>query len=69
MIRLRAALWFSALVERLDTIDSNRFWIAPRSARSLDTVASAASITAIADCAPELVLISTVLIVVEVVAI
>src|SRR5688500_1041946 len=44
MMRLRAAVWFSAATWRLPMTASNRFWIAPKLARSALMVVSAASI-------------------------
>ena len=58
-IRLRDALRFSLVVERLLIVLSSRFWSAPRSAREAETCSSARSMVSIDFSAPSRVLMST----------
>src|ERR1041385_237170 len=59
-MRLRAALRFSEVACRFDTVELKRFCTAPRSARMLETWLSAPSRTARAELAPATVEMLTV---------
>src|SRR3954453_18909230 len=52
-IRDSDAVRFSAVVFRLLMVCSNRFWMAPRLARAVDTFLMAVSMRPMAVCAPE----------------
>src|SRR4051794_21534689 len=60
-IRDSDAVRFSAVTFRLAIVCSNRFWMAPRLARAVDTFWMAASMAVMAAVAPAAVLRSTVL--------